>query len=120
MAQASGCIFCRIVAGEIPSDMVYQDPEVIAIRDIRPQAPLHVLVLPRTHLVSLAEVDAAQAPLLGRMLLVVKQVAEEAGVTQGGYRVITNIGRDSGQEVPHLHWHVLGGRPLGPLVSRGL
>lgn len=119
MAEASGCIFCRIAAGEIPSDLVYRDPEIIGIRDIRPQAPVHLLVLPRTHIVSLAETDETHLALLGRMLLVVKRIAEETGVAQSGYRAITNVGRDSGQEVPHLHWHLLAGRPLGPLVGRG-
>lgn len=117
MTQTGACIFCRIVAGEIPSAPVYQDAEIIAIPDIQPQAPVHVLVMPRAHIVSLGHAEATHEALLGRMLLAAKQIARQAGVAESGYRVITNVGPDSGQVVPHLHWHVLGGRPLGPLVG---
>ena len=116
MTQAN-CIFCRIVAGDIPATPVYQDPAIIAINDINPLAPVHVLVLPREHIVELAVVGEGQGDLLGRLLLAVKRVAEQMGIAQSGYRVIVNSGPDSGQGVPHLHFHLLGGRPLGRLVE---
>ena len=106
MTQAS-CLFCRIVVGEIPSARVYEDPEIIAINDIHPQAPVHVLVLPREHIVELAAAADGHRDLLGRLLLAVKRVAEQTGIAGSGYRVIANSGPDSGQEVPHLHIHVI-------------
>lgn len=109
------CIFCKIVAGEIPSDRVYEDERVIAFRDISPQAPAHLLVIPRAHLDSL---DGLEDPELGGALLVAaSRVAREAGLERG-WRLIANTGGEGGQEVPHLHLHVLGGRPMGPMLAR--
>ena len=104
------CIFCRIAAGEIPSNLVYQDEHVVAFPDIHPAAPTHVLVIPRRHVESVAHLD--DPVLAGRLLLAVRAVAERAGVAESGYRVVANIGREGGQTVPHLHFHVLGGRQL--------
>jgi len=104
------CIFCRIAAGEIPSNLVYQDEHVVAFPDIHPAAPTHLLVIPRRHVESVAQLDDAQ--LAGRLLRAVRTVAEQAGVAERGYRVVTNIGREGGQTVPHLHFHVMGGRQL--------
>lgn len=104
------CIFCRIAAAEIPSRMVYQDDDLVAIHDINPQAPVHALVMPRRHIASLAELDDAE--LAGRLFTIVPRVAGSLGLS-GGYRVIVNVGEEGGQTVPHLHVHVLGGRPLG-------
>jgi histidine triad (HIT) family protein len=105
------CLFCRIVAGEIPSDQVHADDEVIAFRDINPRAPTHVLVIPRRHIPDAHALTAADGPLLGRMFAVIHDIAEGAGLGNG-YRVVTNIGPESGQTVPHLHFHLLGGRPM--------
>ncbi len=106
-------IFARIIAGEIPADKVYEDEHVVAFRDIHPQAPVHVLVVPRKPLVSVAEAGADDALLLGRVMLAAAEVARRLGLEEGGYRLVTNIGEDGGQSVPHLHVHVLGGRALG-------
>jgi histidine triad (HIT) family protein len=107
-------VFCRIVAGEIPSTRVHEDDLVIAIRDVRPQAPTHLLVLPRTHVASLWELEDER--LAGRLLAVAAQVAREAGLERG-WRLIANTREEGGQEVLHLHLHVVGGRPLGRMLS---
>ena len=106
------CIFCQIVAGHIPADVVFQDKDFIAFRDIHPQAPKHTLIVPRTHIASMAEVTEKQQDLLGRLLLVAKEVAEKEGISAKGYRMTINCGPDGGQLVPHLHLHLLGGRRL--------
>ena len=105
------CLFCKIVAGEIPSDRVHEDDEVIAFRDINPRAPTHVLVIPRRHIPDVDALTAEDGPLLARLFAVVRSVAEDAGLGRG-YRVVTNVGPESGQTVFHLHFHLLGGRPM--------
>ena len=107
------CIFCRIAAGEIPAKKVLEDDYVVAFHDLNPAAPLHVLVIPRRHVENVASAEAGDGELLGRVLLACRQVAEQCGVAQGGYRVVLNNNADAGQSVPHLHAHVLGGRSLG-------
>lgn len=107
------CIFCRIVAGTLPSTQVYRDDEVVAFRDLNPQAPLHVLVIPRRHVSGINAPEAADGPMLAAMVRVANTVAQAEGVAEGGYRLVWNVGRDAGQSVFHLHLHVLGGRPLG-------
>ena len=106
------CVFCKIVAGEIPSDILYQDDEVIAFRDINPQAPVHLLIIPKAHIPSLTELTESQSPLMGHMVNVANQLAEKEGVSESGYRVVVNCGKQGGQLVPHLHMHLLGGRRL--------
>ena len=106
-------IFARIIAGEIPADKVYEDEHVVAFRDITPQAPTHVLVVPRKPLVSVAAAGDEDALLLGRVMLAAAQVARQLGLEEAGYRLVTNVGADGGQSVPHLHVHILGGRPMG-------
>ena len=106
------CIFCRIIAGQIPADVVFQDQEFIAFRDIHPQAPKHILIVPKAHIASLTEVDSKQQNLMGRLLLVAKEVAQKENIAAKGYRVTINCGPDGGQLVPHLHLHLLGGRRL--------
>ena len=106
------CIFCKIVAGEIPAQLVYEDEGAVAFRDINPQAPTHVLVIPRAHVASLAEAGEGHESLLGRLLLAAARVAREAGLAESGYRTVINNGAGAGQSVFHLHLHVLGGRPL--------
>ncbi|HET7726132.1 MAG TPA: histidine triad nucleotide-binding protein [Candidatus Limnocylindrales bacterium] len=108
----SDCLFCRIVRGEIPSERVHDDDVVIAFRDIAPRAPTHVLVIPREHIESAADLTEAHGALLGRLFAVAADVARREGIEQGGYRIVTNVGPDAGQSVPHLHLHVLGGRPM--------
>ena len=107
------CVFCQIVAGKIPSDTLYQDEEVIAFRDIHPVAPTHVLIIPKRHVPSLANLTDAETPLIGRMAKVANQLAREEGVLEKGYRLVISSGREGGQVVPHLHMHLLGGRMLG-------
>ena len=106
-------VFARILRGEIPSDRVYEDEEFIAFRDVAPQAPVHVIVVPRGEApVSPAAVTAADAPWLGRMIVLATRIAREQGLAERGYRLLMNCGPDGGQSVPHLHVHLLGGRAL--------
>jgi histidine triad (HIT) family protein len=106
------CIFCKIVAGEIPSDILYQDEEVIAFRDINPIAPTHLLIVSKKHIPSLLHLTDAEAPLIGHMVKVANRLAREHGVAESGYRLAINCGKEGGQLVPHLHMHLLGGRIL--------
>jgi histidine triad (HIT) family protein len=106
------CLFCRIVAGEIPADTVHQDEHCLAFRDINPQAPVHVLVIPREHLESLDEAGRKDEGLLGHLLRIAARVANEQGLAESGYRTVINTGAGAGQSVFHLHVHVLGGRQL--------
>ena len=106
------CVFCRIVAGEIPGDVVYRDNDVVAFRDINPQAPVHVVVVPRKHIASLNQFLEFDRDLLGKMMLAGKLVAKTEKVSENGYRLVMNCGPDGGQVVSHAHLHVLGGRRL--------
>ena len=106
------CIFCRIVAGEVPSDIVYQDKDFLAFRDILPKAPTHVLIIPKTHITSVAELTERQQRLAGRLILIAKNLAEKEGIAKNGYRLVINCGPEGGQVVPHLHLHLIGGRKL--------
>jgi histidine triad (HIT) family protein len=108
---SDSCIFCRIAAKNIPSTIVYEDDDVVAFRDLSPQAPTHVLVIPKRHIASLDDVVASDAKLLGAMMLAAKGVAAASGLV-GGYRIVTNCGAHAGQSVSHIHFHVLGGRPM--------
>ncbi len=108
----SDCIFCKIVSGEIPASLVYEDDEILAFEDIHPQAPVHILLIPRRHLASLDEADGSHGPLFGRILLVAAELAREKGVAEKGYRVLTNCNAEGGQEVFHIHFHLLGGRSM--------
>lgn len=110
------CIFCKIAAGVFETPFVAETERVVAFDDISPQAPAHVLVIPRRHLEALHELDESDGDLWRELLTVVQRVAETKGIVESGYRVITNAGPDSGQEVPHLHLHVIGGRKLGPIA----
>jgi histidine triad (HIT) family protein len=108
---SDGCLFCRIVAGEIPATEVYRTPTLVAIRDVGPQAPTHVLVIPRQHVESLNAVE--DSGLLGDLLLAAREVARMERVDARGYRVVINTNAEAGQSVAHLHLHVLGGRAMG-------
>ena len=111
MSETS-CIFCRIAAGELPAVLVHQDGEVVAFRDIDPRAPVHILVVPRKHIASIAGMSDADGAIIGRLFVVARAVAAGAGVAESGYRLVINSGPDAGQTVDHVHLHVLGGRPL--------
>ena len=108
----SACLFCRIVEGTIPADIVFQDEQSLAFRDINPQAPVHLLVIPKRHVSSLGDFANEDRELLARLLLLCKELAHRHGLAESGYRVVTNVGRDAGQTVFHVHFHVLGGRHM--------
>jgi histidine triad (HIT) family protein len=108
----ANCLFCKIVAGEIPSDTVHEDELVLAFNDINPMAPVHQLVIPKRHIASAAELTESEGELLGRLFAVTAELAVKAGVAESGYRVVTNVGADGGQSVDHMHLHLLGGRSL--------
>jgi len=109
------CIFCRIISGEIPSDILYQDEQVVAFRDINPKAPVHLLLVPLKHIESVAELSEDEASIMGHLVTVANRLAREAGISEKGYRLVVNSGPEGGQEVPHLHLHLLGGRQMGIL-----
>jgi histidine triad (HIT) family protein len=106
------CLFCRIIAGEIPATKLHEDDLVVAIRDVVPRAPTHVLLMPRAHVASAAELTVADGPMLGRLFSVAARLAADEGL-DGGWRLVSNVGPDAGQSVPHLHVHLLGGREMG-------
>ncbi|HAZ32037.1 MAG TPA: histidine triad nucleotide-binding protein [Dehalococcoidia bacterium] len=106
------CIFCQIISGEIPGEMLHQDDEIVAFRDINPLAPIHILIVPRKHVASLNELTDSELPILGKMAGVAKKLAEREGISERGYRLVINCGPEGGQIVPHLHMHLLGGRQL--------
>jgi len=110
--MAEECIFCKIVAGEVPSDIVYQDEDFLAFRDILPKAPTHVLIIPKTHITSVAELTEGQQKLAGRLIIIAKNLAEKEGIAKKGYRLVINCGPEGGQVVPHLHLHLIGGRQM--------
>ncbi len=106
------CIFCKMARGEIQPDIVYEDDEVLAFRDMNPQAPTHFLVIPRRHIATTNELEAGDAGLVGKLYLVARQVAAEEGVAERGYRMVMNCNPEAGQSVYHIHLHVLGGRSM--------
>ncbi len=106
------CIFCRIVAGTIPAKIVYQDDQSMAFEDVNPQAPVHILVIPKRHIRSMNNLEADEAALIGHLSLTCVKVANQKGIFEAGYRVVANTGSNGGQTVSHLHFHVLGGRQL--------
>jgi histidine triad (HIT) family protein len=110
------CVFCRIVAGEIPADIVFQDGELLAFRDIKPQAPTHILIIPKAHIPSLNDITAKHQELIGRIILLAKDLAEKEGICKG-YRLSVSTGADGGQLVPHIHFHLIGGRKLSDMLG---
>jgi len=113
-------IFSKIIQGESPADIVYRDELVTAFRDINPAAPVHILIVPNKYVPTLNDLEAEDEALAGHMLLVAKKIAQQEGVAEKGYRIIINCNADGGQEVFHLHMHVLGGRHLGPMIMRSI
>ncbi len=114
----SDCIFCKIAGGEIPSNFIWQDENVVAFHDINPRAPVHVLIVPKRHVVTYDELGEGDAGLMVSMAKAVTAVARAEGVVDSGYRLLVNNGPDGHQEVPHLHMHLFGGRPLGSMIKK--
>ncbi len=110
------CIFCKIVNKEIPADIVYEDKDFIALKDIYPQAKIHILVISKKHLQSVADFTIQDAELIGNLVITANKIAKMLEIDKSGYRLVTNSGIDSGQAVQHLHWHILGGEKLGPIA----
>ncbi len=106
------CIFCKIVKKEVPSDIVYEDEKIIAFKDIKPVVPVHILIIPKVHISSVNHLESKDRELLGELFLVARKIAKDQGVTERGYRLVFNVGRDAGQTVDHLHIHLLGGVKL--------
>lgn len=115
--ESAECIFCSIVAGRTPADVVFDGGDTLFFRDINPKAPVHVVGIPKAHITSLDALTGDEHSVVGKLLHEAADVARELGVRESGYRVITNVGKDAGQEIEHLHFHVIGGEPLGPLRS---
>ncbi|WFE24712.1 histidine triad nucleotide-binding protein [Solwaraspora sp. WMMD937] len=118
MRVSDNCVFCRIAAGELPTTLLYEGANTVAFRDLHPQAPTHVLVIPKQHHPDVAALATADPAVAGELLTTAAAVAQAEGLTADGFRLIFNTGRYAGQEVFHVHAHVLGGAPLGPLLSR--
>lgn len=117
MAVLEDCIFCKIVSGTIPSSKLFENKEIIAFEDINPSAPVHCLIVPKRHIATLNDLDSEDAGLVGEMVLVARKLAGEAGVDGSGYRLILNCNSDGGQEVFHIHLHLLAGKKLGPMLA---
>ena len=110
------CIFCKIIKGDIPSEKVYEDEWVLAFKDIQPVAPIHVLIIPKKHMTNLMEVSEEDSELMGKIVVAMQKVAKQLGIEEKGFRIISNCGPDSGQEVMHLHFHLLAGKTMGPKI----
>ena len=108
----SDCLFCKMVSGEIQPDIVFEDDDVLAFRDVTPQAPVHVLVIPKSHIATTNELTPEHAGLIGKMVLAARQIAADEGVAEPGYRMVMNCNPEAGQSVYHIHLHMLGGRPM--------
>ncbi len=112
----SECIFCDIVAGKVPAEKVYEDSSILAFNDINPQAPIHILIVPKDHIGSVVDIDNNHIDILGKLILAAKKVAENQNIAEKGFRIIVNSGKDGGQLIEHLHLHLLGGKHLGPKI----
>lgn len=110
------CIFCKIIKGEIPSEKVYEDEEILAFKDINPATPIHVLVIPKKHISTLMEIGQEDSELMAKNMQAIQKVAKQLGVDKSGFRLIANCGPDSGQEVMHIHFHLLAGKKMGPKI----
>ena len=110
------CVFCKIIEGQIPSEKVYEDEEIIAFKDIQPAAPIHILVVPKKHIATLLEVSEEDSRLIAKIFQTINKIAKDLGLEKDGFRVIANCGKDSGQEVMHIHFHLLAGRKMGPKI----
>lgn len=110
------CIFCKIINKQIPSDIIYEDEQIIAFNDIHPVAPIHILIIPKKHIPSLVEIEKEDEKLIGNIYGIINKIAEAKNIKEKGYRVIVNCGKDGGQEVQHLHFHLLAGKQLGEKI----
>ncbi len=110
------CIFCKIIKKEIPSAIVYEDEEILAFRDIHPVAPVHILVIPKKHISSIMQIEQEDEDVIGKIYSVIQQIAKQEEIAEDGFRVIVNCGENGGQEVPHLHFHLIGGKKLGTKI----
>lgn len=112
-SQMKDCIFCKIINKEVPASLVYEDEEIVAFNDINPKAPIHILIIPKQHFDSISDIPLEKKQILSELLFRARQLAKEKGIAHSGYRLVLNTGKDSGQEVSHLHLHLLGGRRMG-------
>lgn len=110
------CIFCKIIKGEIPSEKVYEDDKVLGFKDINPAAPIHVLVIPKEHIENVLEVEPENKEIIADIFLAINKIAKQLGIEADGFRIINNCGKDAGQEVMHLHFHLLAGGKMGPKI----
>ncbi len=110
------CIFCKLANGEIPTELVYENDKVVAFRDVNPVAPVHILVVPKKHYISLEDIPVEEMDIIAEMHRAIRAVAKKEGFAENGYRVINNCGKDGGQEVPHIHYHVLAGKQMTKLL----
>ena len=110
------CVFCKIIKGEIPSEKVYEDHEIMAFKDINPAAPIHILVIPKKHIANLLEVSEEDSYLISKIFQTINKLAKDFEIEESGFRVIANCGKDSGQEVMHIHFHLLAGKKMGPKI----
>lgn len=112
------CIFCKIVNKEIPAKVVYEDDKVMAFHDINPQAPIHILIIPKEHIPTVNDLEENHKELIGHIFLVAKKIAKELGFDEKGYRILVNCNSDGGQEIYHIHFHLFAGKPLGPMICK--
>ena len=110
------CIFCKIIKGEIPSEKVYEDDEIIAFKDIKPAAPIQILVVPKKHIETLLDIKEEDNYLISKIFAIINKIAKQIGIEKNGFRIIANCGKDSGQEVMHIHFHLLAGKTMGPKI----
>jgi len=103
------CLFCKIIAGKIPAEIVYQDEDVLAFKDVKPAAPVHILIVPKKHLSSVAEIGSEDTLLMGKLIAVAKKLAEDFGIAESGYKLLIRVGKGAGQEIMHIHLHLMGG-----------
>ena len=104
------CLFCKIIAGGIPAEVVYQDEDVLAFKDVKPAAPVHILIIPKKHLASVTEISSEDTLLMGKLIMVAKKLAEDFKISESGYKLLIRVGKGGGQEVMHIHLHLMGGR----------
>lgn len=114
--MAADCLFCKIISGEIKSDKVYEDNEIVAFKDINPKGPVHILFVPKKHYATLNDIPASELPIVSQIFQAVQKMAKVLGVAETGYRTLVNTHKDAGQEVFHIHWHLIGGKKLGPMA----
>ena len=112
------CVFCKIVNKELPAKVVYEDDLVMAFYDINPQAPVHILIVPKEHIPTVNDLEEKHKELIGHIFLVARKIAQDMGFAENGYRILINCNRDGGQEIYHIHYHLFAGKPLGPMICK--